>query len=108
MVHPVRFDQPQEGFARQVELADRGLELDEHGPGRRPGECRVDFASELVQRREPRLGAALELVTEHVDEPGVGVERPDVRPQLARKGERGDRKVLSAGTLRDRSDVEHR
>src|SRR5262249_4189930 len=108
LIHPVRLDQPEKGLARQLKLAKRRLQLDEHGPGRGPGEGRINLAFELIQRREPSLGAALELVTEHVDEPRVRVERADMRAQLTRECERGNREVLSAGTVRDRSDVEHR
>ena len=96
LVHPVRLDQPQERLAWQVELADRRLDVPQHGPRRLAGEGGVDLALELVERREP---VALVRVAELVDEPRVAVEGADVWPQRAAGRGASRREVLpgSAG-----------
>ena len=82
LIHPVRLDQAEERLARQVELADRRLDVPQHRPRRAPLEGRVDLALELVERGKP---VAVERVADLVDEPRVAVERADVRTQRARE-----------------------
>src|SRR5207248_4216020 len=106
--HPIRLDQTKERLARQGKLANRRLKLDEHGPGRGATIGRVDFALEVIEGREPRLRATLELVAADVDEPGVGVEGATVRPERARERERSDREILTARAFCHRGNVEHR
>ena len=108
LIHPIRLDQAQERLAREVELADRRLQLDEHGPRGGAPKSGVDLQLELVERRQPGLRATLELVAEDVDEASVRVEGANVRPQLARKRERGDRKILATRALCYGGNVEHR
>ena len=107
LIHPIRFDQPQERLAGKRELADRRLQLDEHGPPRSAAIGGVELPLEVVESRQPCLRSALELVAKDVDEPRVVVKRANVRPQLARKRKRGDRKILTARAFCHRGNVEH-
>ena len=91
LIHPVGLDQPQERLARQVELADRRLELPHHRPGGLAGIAGVQLALELVEEGQPVAGG---LVAEDVDEPGESVDGAQVRPQRTREEQRRDREVL--------------
>ena len=64
--------------------------------------ARVELRLELVERGQP---VALPLVAEDVDEPREAVDRPQVRPVLARKEQRRDGEVLRPRAGRHRSNV---
>ena len=88
-------DQAHERLARQVELADRRLELPHHRPRRLAVVAGVDLPLELVERGQP---VALGLVAEDVHEPREAVDGPQVRAQRAREEKRRDREVLRPRT----------
>ncbi len=102
LVDPVRLDQAQERLARQVELAHRRLHVPQHRPRRLALEGRAHLLLELVERGE---AVSLERVAQLVDEPGVAVERPDVRAQGARKEDRTDREILPCRPRCDLGDL---
>ena len=95
LVHPVRLDQPGERLPRQRAGLDRRLQLAHDGPlGLSGAVTGVELRLELVEHRRP---VALPLVAEDVHEPREAVDRPQVRPVLAREEQRRDREVLRPG-----------
>ena len=104
------FDLPREPFARLIEANRMDQHVSEY-------ETWADLRFYCVHSADPvgRLVLGLlrraddeELVAEDVHEARVGVERANVRPQLTRKRERGNGKVLSTSALFDRGNIEHR
>ena len=95
LIHPVRLDQSQERLARKRELVDGRRERPHDRPGRL---ARVAGAELLLQLVERGQAIALDLVPEHVDEPGETVDGAQVRPEAAR--ERAPRQPGSSRSAR--------
>ena len=91
LIHPVRLDQSQERLARKRELVDGRRKRLQDRPGGLARVAGVELLLELVERGEP---IALDLVPEHVDEPGEAVDGAQVRSEAAREQHRGNREVL--------------
>jgi hypothetical protein len=92
LVHPIRLDQAQERLARQLELANGGLDVPQDRPRRLTCEGGVDLRLQLVERRE---AVAFVRVAELVDESRVAVKSADVRAQRTREENRPDGEVLA-------------
>src|SRR5207248_2426514 len=113
----LELEQPAERLVRPVEVGDAEVPPVFGGEGDTPeGEVTrngleevddLERGADVVAQRKV-LRATPELVAEEVDEPGVGVEGANVRPQLARQRERGDWEILAARAFCHRGNVEHR
>ena len=91
LIHPVRLDQSQERLARKRELVDGRRKRLQHRPRGLARVAGIELPLELVERGEP---VALDLVAEHVDEPGEAVDGAQVWSEAAREEHRGNREVL--------------
>ena len=105
LILAVRLDQDEERRGRQLEGANRRLELAHDRPRRLAVVAPCELALELV---EQGAAIALGLVAEDVDEAAVAVDAAQVRAERAREEQRGDGEVLPTGAASDGCGVHAR